>query len=109
MTKTLKGKVRQTSGNFAVDYAIASTAPHPTAQQITLKAGLRVRLRRAEPADAAQLIRMHHRLSPMSRYYRYMRPYIPSHSEMEELGRLSPERGKPLSLKQLHPPRGLLA
>jgi|GEM_PF-6046118 len=91
MTTNPKKEAHRISSPWAGD---AAFNPPQNVQQVKLKTGGRAVLRRAVSADAAQLVRMHGRLSPLSRYYRYMRPYVPTSGEMEELGVMAREKGE---------------
>jgi RimJ/RimL family protein N-acetyltransferase len=64
------------------DATLASTSTGP------------VLVRRAVPDDAAHLTAMHRHLSPLSRYQRYMAPYVPDQEEMEAIGRLPSGKGE---------------
>ncbi len=76
-------------GEPRVLYPIATPATRPIDRRVVLKSGAWITLRHAVAADAAQLVQMHLRLSPSSRYQRYLRPHNPGLGEMEELCRLA--------------------
>ncbi|MBI5062020.1 MAG: GNAT family N-acetyltransferase [Desulfatitalea sp.] len=90
MKENPQGGARAISG-ARVLYSVATPTTRPIDRRVALKSGAWITLRRAVPADAVRLVAMHNRLSPMSRYHRYLRPYTPNLNEMEELCRL--ERG----------------
>jgi len=76
------------------DYAIIRSEPDPSGHQVQLRSGAWITLRPAVPADAVQLVEMHLRLSPASRYHRYLRPHSPGLGEMQEICGLAPETGE---------------
>jgi RimJ/RimL family protein N-acetyltransferase len=93
MKENPQGGARAISG-ARVLYSVAMPTTRPIDRRVVLKSGAWITLRHAVPADAAQLVEMHQRLSPVSRYNRYLRPYTPGLIEMEELCRLARGTGE---------------
>ncbi len=67
-----------------------------------------VLIRRAVPDDAVRLTEMHRRLSPLSRYQRYMAPYVPDQAEMEALGRLTSDSGEAFVAESVGPAKHIV-
>jgi RimJ/RimL family protein N-acetyltransferase len=107
MTKNPKREARILESP-TLNYAVAAGTPYQAYQRVALKSGGRVTLRRAVPADAAYLVRMHSRLSPMSRYQRFMRLYLPTLGEMEELGALDRAKGEAFVAETDNPDKAIV-
>ena len=91
-----------------VSYPLGLLSPYPIERQVQLKSGAWITLRHAVPADAAQLVEMHHRLSPVSRYNRYLRPHRPDLNEMQELCRLARGTGEAFVAESDDPQRTIV-
>ena len=71
----------------------------PESSSISQKAG-DVQFRAPRPDEAQALVDMHQRLLKKSRYFRYLRPYVPSLEEMASICSLSDEEGGALIATQ---------
>lgn len=67
-----------------------------------------VQFRAPRPEDAQALVDMHRRLSKKSRYFRYLRPYVPELKEMASICSLSDEGGGVLIAVQAESDRTII-
>ena len=107
MKENPQGGARAISGP-SVLYPVATPSTRSINRRVVLKSGAWITLRHAAPADAVQLVEMHHRLSPVSRYHRYLRPYTPGLNEMEELCRLARGIGEAFVAESSDPEKSIV-